>query len=93
MNNEPTLNKSLTDWTRLDAMDDEDIDLSDCPEITPEMLASAKVRHGMKSDPDNESITVKIDPDVAKLFPNSAAVNEGLRLLMRLINNTSSQPN
>jgi len=30
-------------------------------------------------------ITVQLDPDVAKLFPDSGAVNEGLRLLMRLI--------
>ena len=37
------------------------------------------------------AITVNLDPDVAKLFPNSGAVNEGLRLLMRLINQNSSQ--
>lgn len=36
--------ESLTDWDRLDAMEDEDIDLSDSPEITPEMSAKAVVR-------------------------------------------------
>jgi hypothetical protein len=36
-------------------------------------------------------IIVQLDPDVAKLFPDSGAVNEGLRLLMRLIK--QSQPN
>jgi hypothetical protein len=36
--------------------------------------------------------TVQLDPDVAAMFPDSAAVNEGLRLLMRLIQQTSSQP-
>jgi hypothetical protein len=36
--------ESLTDWDRLDAMEDEDIDLSDSPEITHEMLATAVVR-------------------------------------------------
>jgi hypothetical protein len=36
--------------------------------------------------------TIQLDPDVAELFPDSAAVNEGLRLLMRLIQQTSSQP-
>lgn len=36
-------------------------------------------------------VTVTLDPDVAKLFPNSGAVNEGLRLLMRLIKQNSSQ--
>ena len=37
------------------------------------------------------TVTVNLDPDVAKLFPNSGAVNEGLRLLMRLIKQNSSQ--
>ncbi|MCC3435857.1 MAG: hypothetical protein JGK20_10230 [Microcoleus sp. PH2017_05_CCC_O_A] len=36
MNNEFTSSKSQTDWQRLDAMTDEDIDFFDCPEITPE---------------------------------------------------------
>ena len=36
--------KSPTDWERLDAMSDADIDLSDCPEVTPEMFAKAVVR-------------------------------------------------
>jgi hypothetical protein len=44
INNEPILKKSKTDWARIDAMSDEDIDFSDCPEITPEMFAKAIVR-------------------------------------------------
>lgn len=36
--------------------------------------------------------TVQLDPDVAVLFPDSGAVNEGLRLLMRLIHQAPSQP-
>lgn len=90
MNNEPILNESLTDWERLDKMEDEDIDFSDCPDITPEMLESATVKSGISSNASNKSIIVQIEPDVADLFPNSAAVNEGLRLLMRLIHKTSS---
>ena len=38
-------------------------------------------------------LIVQLDPDVAKLFPDSGAVNEGLRLLMRLIKQSPSQPN
>jgi hypothetical protein len=38
-------------------------------------------------------LTVNLDPDVAKIFPDSGAVNEGLRLLMRLIKQSPSQPN
>ncbi len=31
-------NKSQTDRARIDAMTDDDIDLSDVPEVTPEMF-------------------------------------------------------
>jgi hypothetical protein len=44
MNSEPMLAKSLTDWNRLRAMTDEDIDFSDCPQATPEMFANAIVK-------------------------------------------------
>lgn len=49
MKQEATLNKSLTDWERIDAMTDEEIDFSDSPEITPEMFAKAVVRRGLQS--------------------------------------------
>lgn len=38
------------------------------------------------------NLTVQLDPDVAAIFPDSGAVNEGLRLLMRLIQQSPSQP-
>jgi hypothetical protein len=44
MSNESISNSSQTDWQRLDAMTDEDINFSDCPEVTPEMFARAVVR-------------------------------------------------
>jgi uncharacterized protein (DUF4415 family) len=68
MNNEPILNKSLTDWTKLDNMEDEDLDFSDCPEITPEQFASATVRHGQKSLLTKEAVTLNIDSDVINWF-------------------------
>jgi hypothetical protein len=37
------------------------------------------------------TLTVQLDQDVAELFPDSGAVNEGLRLLMRLIQKAPSQ--
>jgi hypothetical protein len=43
------MNKSETDWVRIDAMSDEDIDFSDCPEATLEMFAKAVVRRAHKS--------------------------------------------
>ena len=44
MNSDSISNNSKTDWTRLEAMSDEDIDLSDCPEVTPQMFEKAVVR-------------------------------------------------
>ena len=41
MSKKSTSSKSETDWSRLDFMTDEEIDLSDCPEITPEQFAKA----------------------------------------------------
>jgi hypothetical protein len=37
------------------------------------------------------NLTVQLDRDVAELFPDSGAVNEGLRLLMRLIQQAPAQ--
>lgn len=47
MSKEPILKKSQTDWQRLNAMSEEDINLLDCPEVTPEMFANAVVRSGL----------------------------------------------
>ncbi len=41
MTKKNTLETSQTDWARIDAMTDEDIDYSDIPPITEEMFARA----------------------------------------------------
>jgi hypothetical protein len=65
--------ESLTDWDRLDAMQDEDIDLSDVPEITPEMVAKAVV--GRNGQPLSRS------PRFQRLLARSrASIKEGKRL-------------
>lgn len=64
MSNEPTSRKSQTDWQRLDAMSDEEIDLSDCPEITPEQFAKAVVRRGLPAPKNKAQVTLRIDSDV-----------------------------
>lgn len=68
MRNEPISSKSQTDWQRLDAMTDEDIDLSDCPEITPELFAKAVVRRGLPSAKSKSQVTLRIDSDVLEWF-------------------------
>ena len=50
--------KSRTDWKRMDAMRDEDIDTSDIPEITPEQFAKAIVRKGLKPVVRKKQITL-----------------------------------
>jgi uncharacterized protein (DUF4415 family) len=69
MSKEPTTRKSQTDWDRVDAMEDEDIDLSDCPEITPEQFAKAVVQRGGLHSPRNKAqVTLRIDSDVLDWF-------------------------
>jgi len=63
-----TSKKYGTDFERLDAMRDEDIDFSDLPEATPEMLARAVLRPGLKVTEPKEELTLKLDRDLAKWF-------------------------
>ncbi len=48
---------SETNWERLDALEEKDIDLSDTSEITPEMLARAIIRHRLKPVPPKAQMT------------------------------------
>ena len=61
-------NKSQTDWERLEAMEDEDIDLSDLPELTPEMFAKAVVKRGLKDKENKTQLTIRVDHDVLAWF-------------------------
>ncbi len=60
--------RSLTDFKRLDAMRDEDIDFSDIPPMTPEMFAKAVVRVGWKPVAPKQQITLRLDADVLEWF-------------------------
>ena len=59
-----TSKKSRTDWKRVDAQRDQEIDFSDIPELTPEMFARAVVRRGLKPVPRKEQLTIRVDSDV-----------------------------
>lgn len=48
-------------------MKDEDIDLNDAPEITPEMFAKAVVRRGLKPRT-KKQVTLRIDSDVLEWY-------------------------
>jgi uncharacterized protein (DUF4415 family) len=68
MKRSATSKKSRTDWGRLDAMKDKEIDLSDTSEISPEMFARAVVRKGLKPVARKEQLTIRIDSDVVEWF-------------------------
>ena len=68
MSKESTSKESLTEWEQLDTLQDEDIDLSDAAEITPEMFAKAVVRRGLKPPPNKQQITIRLDADVLKWY-------------------------
>jgi uncharacterized protein (DUF4415 family) len=55
--------QSQTDWKRIDAMRDEDIDFSDSPKLGPEFFKNAFIWPGPK-----EQVTLRIDPDILKFF-------------------------
>ena len=64
---ENDLNKvSKTDWERVDAMSDEDIDTSDIPPLDKEFFANAQIRLPKRKVP----ITIRLDPDVLAWFRN-----------------------
>ena len=68
MRKSATSSKSQTDWKRIDALKDEDIDFSESPEIPPEMFARAMVRRGLKPVRRKEQLTLRIDSDVVEWF-------------------------
>jgi uncharacterized protein (DUF4415 family) len=59
-----TLKKSQTDWNRLKAMKDNEIDLSEAPELTPDLFAKSVVRRGLKPVIKKEQLTIRVDSDV-----------------------------
>jgi uncharacterized protein (DUF4415 family) len=49
-------------------MKDEDIDLSDIPEVTPEMFARAVLRRNFKPIPRKKQLTLRVDSDVVDWY-------------------------
>jgi uncharacterized protein (DUF4415 family) len=77
-----------TDWKRIDAMKDEDIDLSDIPEITPEMFAHAVRRRNFRVIPRKKQLTLRVDSDVVDWYKKQGPgyqtrINSLLRAYMK----------
>jgi hypothetical protein len=60
--NRATSPRSQSDWDRVDRMKDEEIDLSDLPEIPPEAFARAIVRKGLQPVAHKAQITLRVGP-------------------------------
>ncbi len=58
---------SETDWQRIDAMRDDDIDLSDIPEVTEEQMSGGILRIGGKPVPKGK-VSVLVDAEVVAYF-------------------------
>jgi uncharacterized protein (DUF4415 family) len=59
------LKETKTNFEKLAAMSDDDIDCSDIPELSKEFLASAK---WMIETPEKEQITIRIDKSVLDFY-------------------------
>lgn len=68
MKKRSTTRKSETDWERIAAMKDVDIDLSEIPEVTPEMFARGVLRRNFEPIPRKKQLTLRIDSDVVEWY-------------------------
>ena len=62
------MQQSQTNWEKIDAMEDKDINLSELSEVSPEKFARAIVRKGLKPIAKKTQITLRIDTDVLNWF-------------------------
>ena len=74
--------QSKTDWAKIKALKDRDIDFSDVPELDDDFLAGATLWPGKK-----KQITLRLDPDVVDFFKTKGRgyqsnINAALRRYM-----------
>jgi len=62
------LKNTKTDFEKLAAMTDDEIDCSDIPELTEEFIASAK---WLIETPEKEQITIRVDKPVLDFYRNT----------------------
>jgi len=85
MSKKSTLPASQTDWEALEKMTDEDIDLSEIPEVTADQIAQATLRVGGKPVSRGKvRVNIYLDAEVVEYFKAAA----GGRGYQTLINET-----
>lgn len=88
MSKESTSHHSETDWDYIDNLKDEEIDLSDIPEITEEQFSKAKLRIGGRPVQRGKvRVNMYLDADIVSFFKQKA----GKRGYQTLINETLRQ--
>lgn len=80
----PRTPRSQTDWKKVDALRDDEIDTSDIPPLSPDDFADAIVREGLKPIAKKRQITLRLDEDVIAWFKQRGSgyqtrINEVLR--------------
>ena len=91
MSRKSTLKDSQTDWERINAMRDEDIDTSEVPEITEEQMKRATLRVGGRPISKGKvRINILLDAEVVAYFKSQAGgrgyqtlINDALKASIR----------
>ena len=90
MSKESILGDSQTDWEALNKMNDEDIDLSDIPEVTEGQIAQATLRVGGKPVARRKvRVSIYLDTEIIEYFKAEAGgkyqtlINETLKESIR----------
>ncbi|RME44715.1 MAG: hypothetical protein D6796_11430 [Caldilineae bacterium] len=91
MSKKSTSKDSQTDWEALEKMDDEEIDLSEIPEVRAEQIAQATLRVGGKPVPRGKvRVNIYLDTEVVEYFKAKAGgrgyqtlINEALKESIR----------
>jgi len=86
-----TSKASQTDWEALEALQDEDIDLSDIPEVTAEQMAQATLRVGGRPVSKGKiRVNIYLDAEIVEYFKVQAGgrgyqtlINEALKESIR----------
>lgn len=82
MSAETMKKQSKTDWVKIKALKDKEIDFSDAPELGDDFFAGATLWPGKK-----KQITLRLDPDVIDFFKTKgrgyqSSINAALRRYM-----------
>jgi uncharacterized protein (DUF4415 family) len=91
MSKDSTSKASQTDWEALEKMQDEDIDVSDIPEVTAEQMAQATLRVGGRPVSKGKiRVNIYLDAEVVEYFKAQAGgrgyqtlINEALKESIR----------